>query len=543
MNNKYKLKTLFWEATLRCNARCAFCGSGCGEIQSYPDELTGDEICSALLDISGKLDPSEIMLNITGGEPLARADVLEVAAYASELGFSWGMVTNGSLIDEKKTARMKSAGMKTLTVSIDGCRETHEKLRRLDGSFDRIINTLREISSQGFAEHLQVTTVVNNQNIHELEDLREILLGIGLNSWRVVTVDPIGRALSNQSILLDKEGMKRYFEFTEKYKADSKLPVIQSCSHYFGEWEHRLRTRCFDCGAGKKVASILYNGDIFVCPNVERRKELIQGNVRTDSLADKWINGFDFFRSRKRTVSGQCRGCYYKESCLGDSLHTWNFDEERPMFCIKDYYSTEQINIYSRKEQLYNAALSRLKAECSDASVLKISCDKPSECRVFFERSAAKQLFSYFEWGRNTRNNEIEQMACLIGREECGMFVISHISPVFIDLADRESAVFTKETLLSAEKALRELKENDNRLELIGFVHSHPHELETVLSVGDAELHRRLTEKKNIKLSMLVNPHKKRINAYFGECFELAEIYIAGSAQELEKTEISVWEK
>ena len=55
IDNEYGLTTLFWEATLRCNARCEFCGSGCGDVSCFPDELTGDEIRSALLDISRKL--------------------------------------------------------------------------------------------------------------------------------------------------------------------------------------------------------------------------------------------------------------------------------------------------------------------------------------------------------------------------------------------------------------------------------------------------------------------------------------------------------
>ena len=354
MNNENKLTTLFWEATLRCNARCTFCGSGCGDVSSYPDELTGDEIRAALLDISQKLDPSQIMLNITGGEPLVREDVLEVAGYAAELGFPWGMVTNGSLIDDSVIDRMRASGMKTLTVRIDGCKETHERLRRLDGSFERIISALRSIRNQGFAEHLQVTTVVNKQNISELEELRKILLDVGLDSWRVVTADPIGRAKNNSAVLLDKDGMRRYFEFAGKYSRDSVLPVIQSCSHYFGEWEHRLRSRCFSCGAGKRVASILYNGDIFVCPNVERRKELIQGNVRTHSLADVWQSGFVFFRNKERTISEKCRSCYYRDNCLGDSLHTWDFENHSPRFCIRDYFGESELSAYYEKSETFN---------------------------------------------------------------------------------------------------------------------------------------------------------------------------------------------
>ena len=529
MDNENKLTTLFWETTLRCNARCAFCGSGCGDVSSYPDELTGDEIRAALLDISQKLDPSQIMLNVTGGEPLVREDVLDVADYAAELGFPWGMVTNGSLIDDDIIANMKASGMKTLTVSIDGCRATHEKLRRLDGSFERIIASLKSIRKQGFTDHLQVTTVVNKQNISELEELRRILLDIGLDSWRVVTADPIGRARNNDAILLDNDVMRRYFEFAEKYSDDRSLPVIQSCSHYFGEWEHRLRTRCFSCGAGRRVASILYNGDIFVCPNVERRRELIQGNVRTHSLADVWHSGFDFFRKRERTLADKCLSCYYRDNCLGDSLHTWNFDERRPRFCIRDFYGGNELSAYSEKSSAFDKELDRLRATCDAPAVLRISSDAPGDCRVFFERRAAEELFSYFDWGSTSAVNDNEQMACLLGRSAGGLITVSRTVPVPVDLADRESAVFTALTLASAFAAAR-----DNGMELVGFVHSHPHELDTVLSIGDEALHSRLIRDHRIRLSMLVNPQKRRLRAYCNENLSLAEIYIAGSRRELD---------
>ena len=104
----YPMRTLFWETTLRCNARCEFCGSGCGDCMDFPDELTTDEICSALSDVAKAFDPHDIMLNITGGEPLLRRDLFTVAEFASGLGFPWGMVTNGSLITPEIIEKMET---------------------------------------------------------------------------------------------------------------------------------------------------------------------------------------------------------------------------------------------------------------------------------------------------------------------------------------------------------------------------------------------------------------------------------------------------
>ncbi len=524
----YPMRTLFWETTLRCNARCEFCGSGCGDCMDFPDELTTDEICSALSDVAKAFDPHDIMLNITGGEPLLRRDLFTVAEFASGLGFPWGMVTNGSLITPEIIEKMRTAGMKTLTVSIDGCKNTHEALRRLPGSFERIIDSLKMICREGFCDHVQVTTVVNRKNIGELEELRRLLLDIGLDSWRVIPADPIGRAKDNGDILPDRECMVKYLEFLEKYFADYELPVVSSCAHYFGDREHRLRTSCFECGAGRHVASILWNGDIFVCPNVERRSELIQGNVRRDKLSEVWKSGFGFFRRRGRTLSQRCRSCYYKDNCLGDSLHTFDLDRREQRFCIRDHYNDEQTSAYNKKWELFQSVLSGYRAERAE-NILRISCDKPSAGRVIFSKRASDELRSIFEWGESSSGNRIEQIACLYGRQEDSLFAVSRVIEAPFEYADEMSGVFTSATIDSALNRLNELRYDDPQIKMLGFVHSHPEELKMTLSEADAELHLQLTEKTGMELSMLINPQKKQLKAYYGREFDLSEIYVDSS--------------
>ena len=93
---------------------------------------------------------------------------------------------------------------------------------------------------------------------------------------------------------------------------------------------------------GLYVGSILSNGDIFVCPNVERRPELIQGNINTDSFVDVWENKFKEFRHERRTSCDDCLACSHFKFCGGDSFHTWNFDDNKPNICIKKIYKEEK---------------------------------------------------------------------------------------------------------------------------------------------------------------------------------------------------------
>ena len=97
---KPKLYNLFWETTLRCNAKCKHCGSKAGENVELQEELTTEEIKNTLQSIANKYNANEILLNITGGEPLVRTDLFEVMKLAKKLGYHWGMTTNGILIDD-----------------------------------------------------------------------------------------------------------------------------------------------------------------------------------------------------------------------------------------------------------------------------------------------------------------------------------------------------------------------------------------------------------------------------------------------------------
>ena len=165
-------------------------------------------------------------------------------------------------------------------------------------------------------------------------------------SWRVLNVDPIGRAKDNKEILLDKEEYKYLFDFIKRKREENILNVEYGCSHYLGiELEKELRDTYFICVTGITVASILSNGDISVCPNIERRKEFVQGNIKTNNFVDVWENKYKIFRNENRTSCNKCKKCDKWKYCLGDSFHTWNFEDNKPNFCIKNVYGGEKLNV------------------------------------------------------------------------------------------------------------------------------------------------------------------------------------------------------
>ena len=326
---KHALIDLFWECTLTCNAHCKHCGSS-AEKKKYDGELTTEEIKSAFKQIANDMDASKILINVTGGEPLVREDLCEVMEYATkELGFHWGMTTNGILLNDENIKKLKEANMETVSISIDGLKETHDEFRGVPGSYDRIIENIKKLREADFVKHLQVTTVFHKKNIEQLEELYNVMLGLNLDSWRLMSMDPIGRAKENDELSLDGQELKRLLDFIVAKNKKRKLRLDYGCPGFLGlKYEKEVRPNYFYCRTGINIASILYNGDLFVCPNVPRIKSLIQGNIRSDNFKEVWDNKYKEFRNKERTKCEECSKCKWLEECLGGAYHTWDFERQ-----------------------------------------------------------------------------------------------------------------------------------------------------------------------------------------------------------------------
>ena len=116
------------------------------------------------------------------------------------------------------------------------------------------------------------------------------------------------------------------------------MEVTFGCSQYLGvENERMVRDHYFLCGAGILVASVRSNGDICACLDIENRKELVQGNIRTDNFMDVWLNRFQIFRRDRTAGCSRCVSCPERFVCGGDSTHTWDFGHNKPLLCFQDY--------------------------------------------------------------------------------------------------------------------------------------------------------------------------------------------------------------
>lgn len=323
-----ELTWLFFEITNRCNLHCRHCGSNCG---AHGEELTVADVRKTLQSI----DPAKApMVCLTGGEPLMHPSFQDIAATVSEMGFYWGMTTNATLITPEMAKALKRFRMSTVSVSLDGLEQAHDELRESNGSWRKAVDGIRNLLDADFSP--QVTTVVHNGNIQDMEPLYNTVRDLGVQNWRLINVEPIGRACESNGLLLNKSGFRWLINYIQgkRYDPECKMEVTYGCSHYLGVKEERMvRDQYFMCGAGLFVASIRSNGDICACLDIENRPELVQGNIHRDDFMQVWNDRFQAFRVDRTGSSTTCRECGDRWLCGGDSTHTWDYDKNEPRLC------------------------------------------------------------------------------------------------------------------------------------------------------------------------------------------------------------------
>lgn len=526
--SKYPLHTLFFEVTSRCNALCDHCGSRC--TASLGDELSPDDFKKVLDNVAENFGAKAIMLNITGGEPLMRKDLFEITGYADKLGFKWGLVTNGMLITDDVIGKMKETNMSTITISLDGMKKTHEEFRHVPECFDRIIRSIEKLKAGNFIEHIQVTFIATKNNIYELPEVYRLLSMLDIDSLRISGIDPIGRAKDNEHLMLNKEEYIYLFNFMKEHQTSS-LPVVWSCTHYFGNTENTIDPtgKKFHCYTGIHVASVLSNGDIFGCPNIPRRKELIQGNVLKDDFCEVWKNKFEFYRNPNRTKAKQCEDCEYWNYCKGDSFHTFDFETNTPQFCYKKFFGGEIAENAEKVEISYESIIASLIQKNGEMHYIKV---KPSTFEakktVIFTPQATKDLFGFFHYGECHPSNLYEQQVALIGNNLGKISLIKYIVPAILfnragNMATMNDFCINQimdEVSIINENILKSdliYQDSYGRVDFIGFAHSHPQETDFRFSVHDAQNHKDFVKQYGTFLSIILNPQKKKIVCFSDE--------------------------
>ena len=309
-----------WELTLACDLRCRTCGSRAG--RRRPDELSTQD-CLEIVDALAALGTREVSL--IGGEAYLRPDWIEIIAALRRRGIRCSMQTGARNLTPQRLDQAVAAGLATLGVSLDGLGPTHDRLRGVEGSFDRALDALRRARAAGI--DVGVNTQICAPTSPELPALLDTIAELGATHWQLQLTVAMGNAVDEPELLLQPyhllELMPRLAALYRRGLDRGVLLMVGNNIGYFGPYEHLWRGHGDDrlhwtgCGAGQLLMGIEADGTIKGCPSLAT-EGFAGGNVRETSLAEIWGQAPEIHFGRMRSVDdlwGFCRTCYYADVC------------------------------------------------------------------------------------------------------------------------------------------------------------------------------------------------------------------------------------
>ena len=324
----HPLKQLFWECTQRCNLHCKHCGSDCRRISDIPD-MPAEDFLRVIDSITPHVNPNEVNVVITGGEPLMRDDLEDIGLSLYRRGYPWGLVSNGLYLTAARLQSLMEAGLHAVTISLDGFADDHNWMRGHPDSYSRAMNAIRMLVHERELVW-DVVTCVNRFNYPYLDKLKASLYSIGVRHWRLFTIFPVGRAAEHPEFQLTDEELTGVMEFIKHARKEKKMHVNYGCEGFLGSYEGDVRDYFFSCNAGVSVGSILADGSISACPSI--RSNFSQGNIYKDDFMDVWEKRFQPFRNREWMKKGICADCGFFRYCEGNGMHLRD-DKGELLFC------------------------------------------------------------------------------------------------------------------------------------------------------------------------------------------------------------------
>jgi heme b synthase len=344
MTSESELRMVAWEVTRQCNLRCVHCRAAAQE-GPYPGELTMWEARQLLQDIASFARP---VIILTGGEPLLRPDIVEIAALGTELGLRMVMAPNGTLLTEERAKELVGAGVQRISISIDGASAAaHDGFRGVDGAFAGALEGVRAAKAAGLP--FQINTTVTRRNREGLADILDLAVRLGAVAHHIFLLVPTGRGKEMAEEAISPQDYEATLHWFYEQRARVPLQLKATCApHYYrvlrqrAKAEGRRLSRAADgldavtrgCLAGSAFCFISHTGEVQPCGYLE----VVCGNVRRTQLSTIWGSSEVFRRLRDLDqYRGKCGRCEYRTVCGGCRARayetTGDYLAEEP-FCI-----------------------------------------------------------------------------------------------------------------------------------------------------------------------------------------------------------------
>lgn len=328
----HPLSYLLWQSTLRCNLRCGHCavpaeGSAAGL------EMDTRQVQTMLEKFANDFEVSRIgALAISGGEPTLRADLVEIVARASALGFRVGLDSNGLLLGRRPELldRLMDAGLALPCLSYDGLEATHDSSRGVP-CHEWVVKALEHFARRYPQTPLQTVTVVTRRNLPELPRILSRLESLGVGLARFATVVPMGRASQDPENFLRPEELRRMLRWIARQRAQAaegrrRIVAEFSCDGWCGRALHAegleglVRENIHLCPAGVTMATVYSDGRMGACLSMPDELS-VQGNVLEEDPGAIWERGYRRYRDRSRYHRDECASCAEWRYCRGGAMH------------------------------------------------------------------------------------------------------------------------------------------------------------------------------------------------------------------------------
>lgn len=337
-------RMIAWETTRACNLACVHCrASAITEIQQ--GEWTTQEAFKLIDEIVSFADP---VIILTGGEPLLREDIFDIAKYGTDKGLRMVMGTNGILISPDVADKMKAAGIKRATVSLDGAtRESHEAFRKVEGCYDLAVQGIKNLQAAGIGT--QVNTTITKRNLHDLDAMLETIKDLKIDAWHIFLLVPTGRGKEIESDEIPPQEYENVLNWFYEKKKEVDMNLKATCApHYYrilrqrakeeGEKvtfeSHGLDAVTKGCLGGTGFCFISNIGEVYPCGYLPA----LAGNAKEASFKDIWYNSKVFNDLRDvGKLKGKCGVCEYRRVCGGCRARafaqTGDYLDEEP-YCV-----------------------------------------------------------------------------------------------------------------------------------------------------------------------------------------------------------------
>jgi len=328
-----KKPVVVWNMTRRCNLKCIHCYSNSADID-YPDELTTEEGKKLIDDLAAFGSP---VILFSGGEPLIRKDLLELAQYATKKGMRAVISTNGMLITKDIAAKLQKVGLSYVGVSLDGLEKTHDRFRGKKGAFAAAMDGIRNCREAGIKVGIRFT--VNKHNLADVKDMFDLLRKEKIERLCFYHLVYTGRGSKLRDEDLTHEQTRKLIDLiaaeTKKMFDDGLSPEILTVDNHADGPYLYLKMKKEDPERAGEILELLemnegnssglgygcvsWDGEVY--PDQFWRNQSL-GNVRNRPFSQIWTDEKNELlmklKDKKKHVHGRCAGCLWLNVCAGN---------------------------------------------------------------------------------------------------------------------------------------------------------------------------------------------------------------------------------